>query len=405
MQRFFLLFTILFFILEIYLYQAVRTVTNSSLVRGLYIGISLSIYLYLFYQYFLFSQKSLSTLQLQIIVTLFIAMLLPKLLIAVYLLIDDVLRLGEFSYRSLHPTAEVFYPERRKLLSYIGIASAAALSILFLDGVINGKYRHRVRKVKLKFKNLPKEFEGYRIVQISDLHSGSFLNPEKLRPAFELINAQKPDLILFTGDAVNNLASEFEPFKALFQTLRSTDGLYSVLGNHDYGQYHQWNSKEEELENLARLIQDQKEAGLTLLRNENREIKRGASSLYLLGVENWGEKPFPQLGDLDLAAKGVPRESFKVLMSHDPTHFDHVVQSHPSNVQLTLSGHTHGMQFGLDLKNLKWSPVQYRYKKWADLYQVGSKYLYVNRGFGVIGYPGRVGINPEITLIELSSAK
>lgn len=217
MKRFFLLFTIVFFFLEIYLYQAVRTITSSSLLRGLYIGISLSVYLYLFYQYFLFSQKSLSALQLQIIVTLFLALLMPKLLIAVYLLIDDVLRLGEFSFRSLHPTAEVFYPERRKLLSYLGIGSAAILSGLFLDGVINGKYRHRVRKVKLKFKNLPKEFQGYRIVQISDLHSGSFLHPEKLRPAFELINAQKPDLILFTGDAVNNLASEFEPFKVFFQ--------------------------------------------------------------------------------------------------------------------------------------------------------------------------------------------
>ena len=405
MKRFFLLFTIVFFFLEIYLYQAVRTITSSSLLRGLYIGISLSVYLYLFYQYFLFSQKSLSALQLQIIVTLFLALLMPKLLIAVYLLIDDVLRLGEFSFRSLHPTAEVFYPERRKLLSYLGIGSAAILSGLFLDGVINGKYRHRVRKVKLKFKNLPKEFQGYRIVQISDLHSGSFLHPEKLRPAFELINAQKPDLILFTGDAVNNLASEFEPFKVFFQSLRAKDGLYSVLGNHDYGQYHQWNSKEEEIENLERLIRDQKEAGLDLLRNENREIKRENASIYLLGVENWGEKPFPQLGDLDLASKGVSPESFKVLMSHDPTHFDYVVESHPSNVQLTLSGHTHGMQFGLDLKNFKWSPVQFRYKKWADLYQVGSKYLYVNRGFGVIGYPGRVGINPEITLFELSRSE
>ncbi len=404
MKSFFLIFTIILFFLEIYIYQAVKTVTSNLLLRNVYMAVSLSIYLYLFYQFFMFSQKSIGTLQLQIVVTLFIAVLLPKLLIVVYLLIDDLLRLGEFGLSSLNHSSELHYPERRKLLSYLGLGSAAVLTLLFLDGVVNGKYRHKVRKVKLKLQNLPKEFEGYRIVQISDLHAGSFLNPEKLQPAFDLINAQKPDLILFTGDMINNIASEFEPFKPLFKSLHATDGLYSILGNHDYGQYHQWNSKEAEMQNLERLVQDQNEAGLTLLRNENREIMRQGASIYLLGVENWGEKPFPQYGDLDLASKGIPNSSIKILMSHDPTHFDHVVKNHPVNIHLTLSGHTHGMQFGLDLKNIKWSPVQYRYKKWADLYQVGQKYLYVNRGFGVIGYPGRVGIDPEITLFELSAS-
>lgn len=338
----------------------------------------------------------------QIVVTLFLVFILPKLLIAVFLLIDDLLRLGIFSYEAL-AKGEKFYPERRKLLSYIGVGLAATLSLLFLDGVLFGKYRHKVRTVRLKIKNLPKAFQGYRIVQISDLHSGSFQNPEKLKGAFELIQKQNPDLFVFTGDMVNNLASEFAPFLPYFEMLKAKDGKFSVLGNHDYGQYHQWESKTEEENNLKRLIQEQDKAGLRLLRNEHVKISKDGSELYLIGVENWGEKPFPQLGDLTKAAQGIPQDAVKILLSHDPTHFDHVVTSHPSKVDLTLSGHTHGMQFGLDLKNIKWSPVQYRYKKWADLYQVRQQYLYVNRGFGVIGYPGRVGITPEITLFELSS--
>ncbi len=336
----------------------------------------------------------------QIVVTVFLALVLPKIVIALFLLIDDLLRLGIFSFQKIQGES-IFYPERRKLLSYTGVGIAFLFTLLFLDGVIFGKYRHKVRHVKLKLKNLPEAFKGYRIVQISDLHSGSFLNPEKLKPAFELINKQEADLIVFTGDMVNNLASEFTPFIPFFQELRAKDGKFSVLGNHDYGQYHQWNSKKEEENNLLRLIEDQRAAGLTLLRNEHIKISRDNEKLYLIGVENWGEKPFPQFGDLDKASKGIPASDVKILLSHDPTHFDHVVTKHSSQVQLTLSGHTHGMQFGLDLKNIRWSPVKYRYKKWTDLYQTGDQYLYVNRGFGVIGYPGRVGIQPEITLIEL----
>ena len=217
-----------------------------------------------------------------------------------------------------------------------------------------------------------------------------------------LINEQNPDLVLFTGDMVNNFASEFEPFVQLFSTIKSKDGKFSILGNHDYGDYADWNSPAEKAQNIPNLIELQKKAGFEMLRNEHRIIEKNGEKLYILGVENWGEKPFPQYGDLDKAAIGVPAEAAKILMSHDPSHFDAKVKKHPSNVQLTLSGHTHGMQFGIDLKNIRWSPAQYRYKKWADLYESEGKFLYVNRGFGVIGYPGRVGIEPEITLIELS---
>lgn len=270
-----------------------------------------------------------------------------------------------------------------------------------IDGIIFGKYRHTVRKVKLRFKNLPESFKGYKIVQISDVHSGSFFNPLKLQKAIDLINEQDADVVLFTGDMVNNYADEFKPFIPLFKSIKAKDGKFSILGNHDYGDYGAWNSREEKAQNIPTLKNYQAEAGFKMLRNENIALEKNGEKIYLLGVENWGIKPFPQYGDLDKALKGVPEDAIKVLMSHDPTHFDEVVKKHKTNVHLTLSGHTHGMQFGLDLKNIKWSPVKFKYKKWADLYESEGKYLYVNRGFGVIAYPGRVGINPEITVIEL----
>ena len=253
----------------------------------------------------------------------------------------------------------------------------------------------------MRFKNLPESFKGYKIVQISDVHSGSFFNPQKLQKAIDLINEQDADVVLFTGDMVNNYADEFKPFIPLFKSIKAKDGKFSILGNHDYGDYGAWNSREEKAQNIPTLKNYQAEAGFKMLRNENIALEKNGEKIYLLGVENWGIKPFPQYGDLDKALKGVPEDAIKVLMSHDPTHFDEVVKKHKTHVHLTLSGHTHGMQFGLDLKNIKWSPVKFKYKKWADLYESEGKYLYVNRGFGVIAYPGRVGINPEITVIEL----
>ncbi len=334
------------------------------------------------------------------IISLFTIFLIPKLLAFFFLLIDDIVRLGQLAISQLS-TQTAYIPERRKFLSLIALGSTALLSGLFIDGVLFGKYRHRARKIKLKFKNLPKNFQGYKIVQISDVHSGSFEDPSKLQHAIDLINQQNADLVLFTGDMINNYADEFKPFIPLFSKIKARDGKFSVLGNHDYGTYGIWKNQKEKDLNIPLLIQYQKEAGFEILNNEHRVIDKNGEKIYLLGVENWGEKPFPQIGDLDKALRGVPYDTVKILMSHDPTHFDRKVKHHPTHVHLTLSGHTHGMQFGLDLKNIKWSPVQYRYPKWADLYESEGKYLYVNRGFGVIGFPGRVGILPEITVIEL----
>lgn len=401
MQKNILIITGIFFALEFYIYQAFKTVTNNHWLRIAYWAITLFAYLFFIYEILNFKRTDRDHHRVQLVASLFLIFFLPKLFIIFFLLIEDLYRGIRFLFQSFGG-GENYLPERRQFLSFIGIGSAAMLSAFFIDGIIFGKYRHSVRKVKIKIKNLPASFKGYKIIQISDVHSGSFFHPEKLQKAINLINEQKADLIIFTGDMVNNYAHEFEPFVPLFSSIQSKDGKLSILGNHDYGDYGEWKSAEEKAENVPHLIQLQARAGFQMLRNEHRIIEKNGEKLYILGVENWGEKPFPQYGDLDKAAAGVPPEAAKILMSHDPTHFDRIVKKHPSNVQLTLSGHTHGMQFGIDLKNVRWSPVQYRYPKWADLYESEGKSLYVNRGFGVIGYPGRVGIEPEITLFELS---
>lgn len=401
MQKNFLILTGILFVLEFYVYQALKTITSNQWIRIGYWVITLLGYGFFLYELLNFKRTDRDHHRIQIVASILLIFLLPKLFVLFFLLVEDIGRGLGYAF-NFFTKPETSLPERRKFISLVGLGIAGVFSFLVIDGIVFGKYRHRVRKVKMKIAGLPNSFKGYKIIQISDVHSGSFFHPEKLQKAIDLINEQKPDLVLFTGDMVNNYASEFQPFVPLFSSIVAKDGKFSVLGNHDYGDYGDWTSKEEKAQNIPNLIQLQKQAGFEMLRNEHRIIEKNGGKLYILGVENWGEKPFPQYGDLNKASAGIPVDDAKILMSHDPTHFDLVVKNHPSNIQLTLSGHTHGMQFGLDLKNVRWSPVQYRYKKWADLYESQGKMLYVNRGFGVIGFPGRVGIEPEITLFELS---
>jgi predicted MPP superfamily phosphohydrolase len=400
MQKNFLFIAAIFLLLELYIFQAIRTLTDNFWVRIGYIVLSLAVYGVFAYEVSHFQRSDRSMVRAQITISLFLIFILPKIFIVLFLLVDDIFRTGGYLVGLTRPT-ENFFPERRKFLSLMGLGLGGVLSALFIDGITFGKYRHKVRRVKVKFANLPKSFKGYKIIQISDVHSGSFSDPDKLQHAIDLINEQDPNLVLFTGDMVNNVADEFKPFIPLFSKIKAKDGKFAVLGNHDYGDYVKWSSKDEKKNNLDTLIDYQRQAGFDMLRNENRIIEKNGENIYILGVENWGLKPFPQYGDIDKALENVPQEATKILMSHDPTHFDYVVKKHPKDIHLTLSGHTHGMQFGLDLKNIKWSPVQYRYPKWADLYESEGKMLYVNRGFGVLGYPGRVGVLPEITLFEL----
>ena len=400
MKTNFIILLAVFFIIEIYVYQAIRNITTNNYIRIGYWVFTLLAYGIILYWILTFNRASRDHQQIQLMVSAMMIFVLPKLLSVIFLLIGDFTRFVEFGFKYF-TAKENYFPERRKFISTTALAAAGIFSALAIDGIIFGKYRHTVRKVKLRFKNLPENFKGYKIVQISDVHSGSFFNPQKLQKAIDLINEQDADVVLFTGDMVNNYADEFKPFIPLFKSIKAKDGKFSILGNHDYGDYGAWNSREEKAQNIPTLKNYQAEAGFKMLRNENIALEKNGEKIYLLGVENWGIKPFPQYGDLDKALKGVPQDAIKVLMSHDPTHFDEVVKKHKTHVHLTLSGHTHGMQFGLDLKNIKWSPVKFKYKKWADLYESEGKYLYVNRGFGVIAYPGRVGINPEITVIEL----
>ena len=400
MKTNFIILLAVFFIIEIYVYQAIRNITTNNYIRIGYWVFTLLAYGIILYWILTFNRASRDHQQIQLMVSAMMIFVLPKLLSVIFLLIGDFTRFVEFGFKYF-TAKENYFPERRKFISTTALAAAGIFSALAIDGIIFGKYRHTVRKVKLRFKNLPENFKGYKIVQISDVHSGSFFNPQKSQKAIDLINEQDADVVLFTGDMVNNYADEFKPFIPLFKSIKAKDGKFSILGNHDYGDYGAWNSREEKAQNIPTLKNYQAEAGFKLLRNENIALEKNGEKIYLLGVENWGIKPFPQYGDLDKALKGVPEDAIKVLMSHDPTHFDEVVKKHKTHVHLTLSGHTHGMQFGLDLKNIKWSPVKFKYKKWADLYESEGKYLYVNRGFGVIAYPGRVGINPEITVIEL----
>lgn len=401
MQRNFLIIAALFLFLEIYIYQAIRTLTDNSWIKACYCILSLTVYGFFAYEVSHFQRSDRSTMKAQIMISLFLVLILPKIFIVLFLLIDDIFRTGGYLIGLTRPT-ENFFPERRKFLSIMGLGLGGVLSALFIDGITFGKYRHKVRKVKVKIKNLPQSFKGYKIIQISDVHSGSFADPSKLQHAIDLINEQNADLVLFTGDMVNNVSEEFKPFIPLFSKIKAKDGKFAVLGNHDYGDYVTWESPKAKKVNLENLIEYERQAGFEMLMNENRAIDKNGEKLYILGVENWGLKPFPQFGKIDKALENVPQNAAKILMSHDPTHFDYVVKKHPANISLTLSGHTHGMQFGLDLKNIKWSPVQYKYPKWADLYESEGKLLYVNRGFGVLGYPGRVGVLPEITLLELS---
>ena len=384
-----------FLLLELYIYQGIKHLLANYSYRLLYTSITFIIYSILIYFILNLNEKNFST-----FFSLAMIFLIPKILGGIILFIDDFIRLVQYFLKYFIPK-DSHFPERRKFMSVLAIGSTAILAGLVIDGIIWGKFRHRVRKIKLNFPNLPNSFKGYKIIQISDVHSGSFPNPQKLQHAINLINQQNPDLVLFTGYIVNNYAEEFKPFIQLFSQIKAKDGKFSVLGNHDYGLYGTWETPQEQMQNVPSLINYQKESGFEMLRNEHKIIEKNGEKIYLVGVENWGEPPFPQFGNLDKATKGIPTEMVKILMSHDPTHFDAIVKTHPSNIQLTLSGHTHGMQFGIDLGNIKWSPAQYHYKKWADLYQSMDKYLYVNRGFGVIGFNGRVGIYPEITLIEL----
>jgi len=350
-------------------------------------------------------KRNLSTIARSVIMVQYV----PKFLSLIFLLLDDLIRLirwisGFFSKTAHEVIEKTGGVPRSEFLMTAGAVTAATLIGGFTFGILKGAHDYRIRRRTIVLKNLPKAFHGFKIVQLSDIHSGSFWNKRAVIGGVEMVMAEKPEVILFTGDLVNDTAGEMRDYQPVFEKLSAPLGVYSVLGNHDYGDYVPWNSIEQKAQNLRDLATVQKNMGWDLFINEHRTLKVDNEMLDIVGIENWGAKGrFPKYGKMDVAMKGTQDDVPKILLSHDPSHWRAQVLKEYPQIGLMLAGHTHGMQFGVEIPGVKWSPVQYMYPEWDDLYQEGDQQLYVNRGFGYIGFPGRLGITPEITVIELAA--
>jgi uncharacterized protein len=401
---------IVLILLDIYIFQILRFVFQSASTRvrifsfvAFWAVSAISVSIILFGNFFRIESwpPMLRNYTFAILIGIFIS----KVIAGLFFMVDDVRRVvqwaGVKAYDQWVSAAPL--PERNisrsAFLSWLGIGLGTTMFGTLLYGFSN-KYRYQVNNIDLNFDTLPEPFKGLRIVHISDIHSGSFTNKAAVEKGVQKILDAKPDLILFTGDLVNDAAEEMNEYKDVFAKLNAPLGVYSTLGNHDYGDYKAWPSEAEKLANLDCLKAVHAEMGWKLLMNEHVTLERDGHRIAVIGIENWGAKGFVQHGRLDLAYAGSEQVPFKILMSHDPSHWDAQVKQY-DDIHLTLSGHTHGMQFGVELPGLRWSPIKYLYKQWAGLYEDGAQKLYVNRGFGFLGYPGRVGIMPEITVINL----
>lgn len=403
-----LFFCVLLISIEIYAFQAIKTVVKLKTVLIGYQICSVVFFLFIIYSVTLFDRSVGQTKQTMFAMGVLLLVYIPKIVLTLVLFSEDIYRVssGTFSYFFQSNTPIDFLPERRKFVSQIGLGLAAIPFFSLIYGITIGKYNYKVIKQRIFFPDLPDEFDGFTITQISDIHSGSFDNPDKINHAIDLINQQNSDLILFTGDIVNTHAKEMLPWIAAFKRIKTHQyGKFSVLGNHDYGEYVTWPSNEAKEQNFKAIKNLYGEIDFNLLLNEHTFIHKGNAKIALVGVENWGHN-FKQVGDLNKASQLLTKEDFKILMSHDPSHWDYLVQHDKKHFQLTLSGHTHGMQFGIEIPGyFKWSLAQYVYKQWAGLYENKGRFVYVNRGFGFHAYPGRVGIMPEITVIQLKKAE
>ncbi|MEH6657763.1 metallophosphoesterase [Leeuwenhoekiella marinoflava] len=396
------LFIVFYILVDLYAFQAFRTFSKGLLINALYIIVSLAVLAVLIYTLSTMDRSEGITTKEMYVFGWFLVFFVPKLLLVLFMCGEDVVRffIALFS-RMFNSQSSFHFPSRRKFVSALALGVAAIPFASLIYGMYKGKYRYRVLSYDLEFEDLPEAFDGYTITQISDVHSGSFDDEEKIAYGVDLINKQQSDVILFTGDLVNNFAKEMEGWTSLFSTLKAKDGVYSVLGNHDYGDYANWESQNAKAQNLESLKDLQRKMGWHLLLNEHVWLEKGSGRIALIGVENWGAG-FKQAGDIDKASEGLTERDFKVLMSHDPSYWAERLKKDPKNYQLTLSGHTHGMQFGIEIPGfIRWSPVQYRYENWAGIYKENNRILNVNRGFGYLGYPGRVGIWPEVTVIKL----
>jgi predicted MPP superfamily phosphohydrolase len=395
-----IIIVILFFV-EVYTFQAFKAVSKSKIVRYSFLLVSIAAYVYFLITMLTYSRSNGQTPQFQMAMGLLLTVSIPKLVIIMLLFGEDIYRWVLKLISAISNSETKPLVGRRKFVSQLAIGLAAIPFAAFIYGIIQGKYNYKVIKYQLAFDDLPEAFDGYTITQISDIHSGSFTNKEKIQYGVDLINQQKSDIMLFTGDIVNNKADEMDDWLAVFDKLEAKEGKYSILGNHDYGDYMDWKNPQDKINNFQKVKDIHKKIGFDLLLDEHRYLEKDGQKIALLGVENWG-KGFNQAGDLQRASANIKKEDFKILMSHDPSHWEEKVKQDDFNYQLTLSGHTHGLQMGIEIPGwFKWSPSQFVYKQWAGLYEEFGRYINVNRGFGYHAFPGRVGIWPEITVIEL----
>jgi uncharacterized protein len=400
-------------LLDIYVYQAVLTVSKNwsvgfkaSLRYGFWIITALTTIAILWY-YYGDPYKYGAQLRNLVLTGVFIVYF-SKLFGIVFVLIDDIQRAVRwiarlFQSENTAPSSGKTIP-RSEFLAKTAVIAATIPFAAMTYGIISGAHDYRIRRKTIYLPNLPKSFDGIKIGQLSDIHSGSFFSKTAVKGGVDMLMHEKPDLLFFTGDLVNNETSEVNEYIDVFKKIKAPLGVYSVTGNHDYGDYKSWATKQAKQTNFKDLMEAHRLMGYDLLMNENRIIEQGGDKIAILGIENWGAGRFAKYGKLDQAYKGTEEAAVKLLLSHDPSHWDAQVRPTYADIDVAFAGHTHGFQFGVEIGDFKWSPSQYVYKQWAGLYQEGDQYLYVNRGFGYLGYPGRVGIPPEITIIELKRA-
>ncbi len=404
-------------LVEVYAYQAVRvysrkiSIFKSKILKNSYWAAT-CLTLLIILSYIIIGQSNMGVIIDTFLRAFILINIFSKLTLALFVLIDDGLRVVKWVFKRIQtPTKAQNLSKqdggisRSDFLIKTGLVVAAAPVITMSWGIISRAHDYRIRREKIPIPHLPSAFQGLKIAQISDIHSGSFWNKTAVKGGVEMLMEEKADLVLFTGDLVNNKSSEMQDWGIVFNKISAPLGVYSVLGNHDYGDYEKWPSIAAKEKNLKDLIKIQEGMGWKLLKNEHTVIKIDGEKLGIIGVENWGAAHnFPKYGNLTKAMQGLEVTAVNILLSHDPTHWRAEVLPKFSQIDLTLSGHTHGMQFGVEVPGFKWSPAEYLYKEWAGLYKDKNQYLYVNRGFGYIGYPGRIGILPEITILELQKA-
>jgi len=396
-----ILFFIFIFFIDFYSYKSIKNINKSKILKYSYFMISLIVVFYFFLEYKIQPNSYNKSLSLGLL----IAFYSPKFILVLFNLIEDIFRFSISVYNRLSKRSMVIkLPSRRKFISKLGIGLASIPFVSLNLGMVWGKNNIKVLNYTLFFDNLPSSFDGFKLTQISDLHAGNLDDLDDLERTVQLINSQNSDVIFFTGDLVNNEADELIPWITTLSKLSAKDGVYSILGNHDYGDYRSWPTDLEKKKNFAKLKKYQKKIGFDLILNDSRFIYKGGQKLAIVGVENWSNA-FRKYADLSLATKKIKSTDFKILLSHDPTHWQKKILPGEDDYPLTLSGHTHGGQFGIEIPGyLKWSPVKWRYKYWAGIYKEKNKYLNVNRGLGTTAVPGRVGIWPEISVITLKSS-